>query len=96
MMTNQEQGKMMKKVEDSKFYSPAVIEIRPDVRTKEMKGDMKGWFQVDVVSVEYKPVINLDLGKFKEDETEIQFGIRKEQHGPVVYYEFPMVGSIVD
>eukprot|EP00957_Ditylum_brightwellii_P168007 12789402-Ditylum_brightwellii.AAC.1 len=63
MMTNQEQGKMMKKVEDSKFYSPAVTEIRSDVRTKEMKEDIKGWVQVDVVSVEYKPVIYLDLDK---------------------------------
>eukprot|EP00957_Ditylum_brightwellii_P074552 5664545-Ditylum_brightwellii.AAC.1 len=85
----------MKKVEDSKFYSPTVTDIRPDVRTKEIKGDIKGWVQVDVVSVEYKPVIDLNLDKFKEDDTEIQFGVRKEQCGPMVYDELPTVGSIL-
>eukprot|EP00957_Ditylum_brightwellii_P123732 9433009-Ditylum_brightwellii.AAC.1 len=48
-----------------------------------MKGSTKGWVQVDV-------------DKFKENETEIQFGVRKEQHGPVVYEDFPIMGSIVD
>eukprot|EP00957_Ditylum_brightwellii_P159621 12150466-Ditylum_brightwellii.AAC.1 len=55
-----------------------ITEITPDVRTKEMKGDMKEWVQVDVVSVDCKPMINLDFDKFKEDETEIQFAIRKK------------------
>eukprot|EP00957_Ditylum_brightwellii_P095349 7263122-Ditylum_brightwellii.AAC.1 len=46
-----------------------------------MKGDMKWWIQVDV---------------FKEDETEIQLGVRKKQAGPAVYEELPTMGIIVD
>eukprot|EP00957_Ditylum_brightwellii_P136893 10439978-Ditylum_brightwellii.AAC.1 len=55
---------------------------------------MKNWVHVDVVSVEY--AIDLESEEFKEDETEIQFGVRKEQHGPVVYEELSTVEIIVD
>eukprot|EP00957_Ditylum_brightwellii_P175616 13371196-Ditylum_brightwellii.AAC.1 len=77
------------KVEDSKLYSPTVTEIRPDMRTKDIKGDMKHWVQVDIVSVECKPIIDLESEEFKEDDTEIQFRLRKEHHGHVVYEELP-------
>ena len=84
------------KLEESLYYTPTVSPIRPDIKTTDLKGDMKGWVQVDVINKKYVPVIDMKSDEFKDNETEIEFAVRKPQCGPIQYETKPTVGMLID
>eukprot|EP00957_Ditylum_brightwellii_P008998 680576-Ditylum_brightwellii.AAC.1 len=57
---------------------------------------MKGWVQVDVINKKYIPVNNMKSDEFKDNKTEIEFALRKPQHGPIQYEMKPRVGMLID
>eukprot|EP00957_Ditylum_brightwellii_P047800 3630957-Ditylum_brightwellii.AAC.1 len=68
------------KVEDSKFHLPTVTEIRPDVRTKEMKGAMKGWEQHGPVVYGELPTVGSIVDKYLPDSFILEMVNHSEDH----------------
>eukprot|EP00957_Ditylum_brightwellii_P203495 15334868-Ditylum_brightwellii.AAC.1 len=57
---------------------------------------MKGWVQVDIINKKYVPVINMKSDKFKDNKTEIEFAVQKQQRDSIQYETKPTVGILID